>query len=280
MTARSDSRFEDSWHLSSGPCTERWIDQEATGLLAAERSRVPVPLLTARRPGLTVEDAYRVQAAIVRRRLSDGARIVGHKVGATSAAMQQQMGVDEPDSGVLFEDMAVADGGELSRGGFLNPRVEAEIAFRLGRDLQGPDVDVEAARCAVSQVCLALEVIDTRFTADWRITLADSVADSASCARFVVGAMVSPDPAWDLGAEQLTLHIGGTPVATGEGRAVLGHPLHPLVWLVRRLHGLGAGLRAGDLVLAGAVHASIPLQAGTYIRLTSPHLPSVRLWVT
>lgn len=257
----------------------QWIADEADRLLAAERSRVPIVALTARRPGLSLEDAYRIQAAALARRVNAGARPVGHKVGVTSRAMQQQMGVDEPDSGVLLDDMVLPSRSDLLRDELMSPRVEAEIAFRLGRDLPGPDVDVETARRAVSSVFLALEVIDTRFT-DWQIGLADSVADNASCARVFMGAMVSLDPGWDLGAEQLVVCVDGIAVASGEGRAVLGDPFNPLVWLARRLTSLGTSLRAGDLVLAGAVHASIPLSAGTAVHLTSPHLPPVHLRVS
>lgn len=256
----------------------QWIADEAAGLLAAERSRVPVAPLTARRPDLSLEDAYRVQAVAVACRVADGARVVGHKVGVTSKAMQQQMGVDEPDSGILLDDMVLPSGSELLIGELMNPRVEAEIAFQLGRDLEGPEVDAEAARRAVSDVFLALEVIDTRFT-NWQIGLADSVADNASCSRVVTGTMVSLDPGWDLGAEQLVVSVDGTAVVTGEGRAVLGDPLNPLIWLARRLSGLGAGLKVGDLVLAGAVHASLPLEAGTEVRVTSAKLPAVHLRV-
>lgn len=255
-----------------------WIVEEATRLLGAQRSRIPVVPLTARRPNFSLEDAYRIQAAVVARRVAEGACLVGHKVGVTSQAMQQQMRVEEPDSGVLLDDMVLPSGSELRRRDFLRPRVEAEIAFRLGRDLQGPALGRDVARSAVSDVFLAVEVIDTRFT-DWRIRLADSVADNASCARVVTGAVVSLDPGWDLAAEQLVLRVDGAAVACGPGRAVLGDPINPLIWLVRRLHSLGAGLRAGDLVLAGAVHASIPLRAGTALHLTSARLPAVHLRV-
>jgi len=278
MTERPSARVENLRLSLLGCQGSQWIANESASLLAAERSRIPVAPLTARRPGLSLEDAYRIQAAAVAHRVAAGARMVGHKVGVTSQAMQQQMGVDEPDSGVLLDDMVLPSGSELLMGDFMNPRVEAEIAFRLRRDLRGPEVDVEAARRAVSDVFLALEVIDTRFT-DWQIGLTDSVADNASCARVVMGAMVPLDPGWDLGAEQLVVSVDGTPVACGEGRAVLGDPFNPLVWLARRLNSLGAGLRAGDLVLAGAVHASIPLSAGTAVHVTSPHLPPVHLRV-
>ncbi|GII76604.1 hydratase [Sphaerisporangium rufum] len=237
--------------------------------------------LTTRPVGLTIENAYRIQAAAIARRTAGGARVVGHKVGATSRAMQEQMGVDEPDSGVLMGDMVLHSGSELVRSDLMAPRVEAEIAFQLGNDLRGPGLTLEAVKAAVSQVCLAIEVIDTRFTS-WRIALADSIADNASCARAVIGPMVPHDPAWDLAAEQLILSIDGRTVASGKGRAVLGDPFRPLVWLADRLSRVESSrtLRAGDLVLAGAVHASIPLNAGVTVRVLSPHLPPVHLRVT
>ncbi|MEU6346271.1 fumarylacetoacetate hydrolase family protein [Streptomyces sp. NPDC046977] len=256
----------------------QWFSDVADALLGAERLRLPLPPLTSRRPDLTLEDAYAIQAAAVARRVAGGARVVGHKVGVTSLAMQQQMGVDEPDSGVLLDHMMLPGGSCLLREDFMSPRVEAEIAFRLGRELPGPEVTVDAVRDAVSEAFLALEVIDTRYP-DWRISLADSIADNASCARVVTGSMIGLDPGWDLRAEHLVVSLNGTPVAEGHGSAVLGDPFHPVIWLARRLHGLGSGLRAGDVVLAGAVHASIPLPAGSEVTVTSPHLPPVALKV-
>lgn len=255
-----------------------WINDEATALLAAERDRVAVAPLTERRPGLALDDAYLVQAAALARRIAGGARVIGHKAGVTSKAMQEQMGVDEPDSGVLLDTMVLPNGSSLIRSELMQPRVEAEIAFRLGRDLAGPDIDLEAARSAVAGVFLALEVIDTRFTG-WQITVADSIADNASCARVVTGPMVPFDPDVDLAAESLVVSVDGTAVATGEGRAVLGDPFRALVWLAHRLARFGAGLKAGDLVLAGAVHASLPLEAVSTVRAHSPHLPPVELRV-
>lgn len=257
---------------------DRWVDDEAMVLLAAERDRIPVASLTERRPGLALEDAYRVQAAAVARRMAGGARVIGHKAGVTSKAMQEQMGVDEPDSGVLLDGMVLPSGSRLARSELLQPRVEAEIAFRLGRDLAGPDIGLEAVRSAVAGVCLALEVIDTRFTG-WQITVADSIADNASCARVVTGPVVAFDQDMDLAAEVLVVSVDGTAVATGEGRAVLGNPFGALVWLARRLARYGARLKGGDLVLAGAVHASLPLEAAATVRARSQHLPPVELRV-
>lgn len=257
---------------------DRWIAAAASALLAAEYERVPIDALTVRRPGLSLETAYRVQGAAVARRISGGARVVGHKAGVTSRAMQEQMGVDESDSGVLLDNMVLPTSSTMTRSVLMQPRVEAEIAFRLGCDLTGESVSVDEARAAVEKVFLALEVIDTRFTS-WRITVADSIADNASCARVVTGPMEPLGAAMDLATELLVVSVDGTSVATGEGRAVLGDPLRALTWLAGRLHRAGDGLRAGQLVLAGAVHASIPLEARSTVRAHSTHLPPVELRV-
>ncbi|MFE7402517.1 2-keto-4-pentenoate hydratase [Streptomyces sp. NPDC057557] len=257
---------------------DRWIAATASALLAAEYEQVPIDALTVRRPELPLETAYRVQRAAVARRISGGARVVGHKAGVTSQAMREQMGVDEPDSGVLLDDMVLPTGSTMARSVLMQPRVEAEIAFRLGCDLAGPSVGVDEARAAVEKVFLALEVIDTRFTS-WRITVADSIADNASCARMVTGPMVPFSSDMDLAAEPLVVSVDGTAVATGEGRAVLGDPLRALTWLAGRLHRVGDELRAGQLVLAGAVHASLPLEPRSTVRARSPHLPPVELRV-
>ncbi|MFE9559309.1 2-keto-4-pentenoate hydratase [Streptomyces sp. NPDC006692] len=256
----------------------RWAQGASAALLAAEQTRVPVRSLSERRGELALEDAYLVQAAGIARRIAGGARVIGHKAGVTSRAMQEQMGVNEPDSGVLLDDMLLPSGSNLARSELMQPRVEAEIAFWLGRDLAGP-VGLEDARRAVASVCLALEVIDTRFSG-WQITVADSIADNASCARVAVGPALSLDPDMDLAAEPLVVSVDGAAVATGEGRAVLGHPLRALLWLADRSARFGAGLKAGDLVLAGSVHASLPLAADSTVRAHSPHLPPVELRVT
>ncbi|MBV9143596.1 MAG: hypothetical protein JO115_22225 [Pseudonocardiales bacterium] len=254
-----------------------WQMDEAQRLYHAERCRVPEALVSCRRNGLALEDAYRVQWCGVALRVREGARVLGHKVGLTSQAMQHQVGIDTPDSGILLDYMVVAPGEALRAAELLSPRIEAEIAFRLGRDLCGADVVEDAARGAVAEVFLALEVIDSRFHLEG-ITLADSVADNAGCARFVLGDAV-PMPSWDLRAERLIVCSGVTPVAVGEGRDVFGDPIRSIVWLARRLADFGAGLKAGDVVLAGAVHESIPVPAGKTVSVSSPRLPPVNLHV-
>ncbi|GAA2798527.1 2-keto-4-pentenoate hydratase [Saccharopolyspora taberi] len=276
VDARSALSHENSVP-GGGDGVQRWQVEEARRLYRAERCRRPETLLSRRRPGLTVDEAYGVQWCGAGLRMGAGARVVGHKVGLTSAAMQQQIGIGEPDFGVLLDSMIVAPDGVLWAGDLLAPRIEAEIAFRLGADVGGAEVTDQDVRAAVAEVFLALEVIDSRFELAG-ITVADSVADNAGAARCVLGAPSSL-PEWDLRDERLTVCVGTREVATGEGRDILGDPLRSVSWLARRLHVFGMGLAAGEVVLAGAVHASLPLPVGQTVSVRSPRLPSVSLHI-
>ncbi|SDT83429.1 2-keto-4-pentenoate hydratase [Streptomyces sp. TLI_053] len=229
--------------------------------------------LTVRRPGTTLQEAYAVQEYAAALRIGAGDRVLGYKVGLTSAAMQEQFGIDEPDSGILLESAGLPSGGVVRCPDLAEPRIEAEFAFRLGADLFGDRIGVDEARAAVDGACLALEVIDSRYELEG-ITLVDSVADNAASAAFVLGEF-SAVPGWDLRDEELSVQVDATGVATGAGREVLGDPLRSVVWLARRLAGRGSGLKAGDVVLAGAVHASVPLRPGLTVRACSPSLAPV-----
>jgi 2-keto-4-pentenoate hydratase len=257
------------------PCGPLWVREEAERLYHAEQDRRISELLSVRRPAVSVEDAYQVQWCGVALRVREGARVIGHKVGLTSKAMQQQFGIDEPDSGLLLDRMIVDLGDVLAVDGLLAPRVEAEIAFRLGTDVQSREMSEEALREAVAETFLALEVIDSRYGLNG-LTLADSVADNAACARIVLGQPVQGVPQ-NLTDELLTLSVDGTMAVSGYGRAVLGNPVRSLLWLARRLDASGVGLRAGDIVLAGAVHASLALGAGQTVAVSSPRLPEAVL---
>jgi 2-keto-4-pentenoate hydratase len=238
------------------------LDAEAVALARAARTRRPIAPLTQRLPGLSVADAYAIQRAGIARRLVDGARIVGHKVGLTSRAMQQQLGVDRPDYGVLLDDMIVEENDGLNMGRLVAPRVEAEIAFDLAKPLRGPEVDIDQVLEATSTVRAALEVIDSRI-ADWQITFEDTIADNASSALVVLGPPVAVDGI-DLVAEHVTLTVG-TGTVSGNGEAVLGHPAQGVAWLARTLADHGEGLRAGDLILPGAMAAAIPIARGDIV---------------
>jgi len=233
----------------------------ADELELAELRRAPVEPITARVPGFSVEDAYRVQSVVMGRRLSAGARQIGHKVGLTNQAMQKQLGVDEPDFGRLLDDMELADGGEISLATLIAPRIEPEICFVLGRSLAGPGVTVADVLAATEAVAPALEIIDSRI-ADWRISLADTVADNASSARVVVGPR-RPVAGLDLAALTGSLLRDGEVSGSGTGAAVLGHPAAAVAWLANTLAGFDESLAAGEIVIPGALCASVPLVSGS-----------------
>jgi 2-keto-4-pentenoate hydratase len=235
----------------------------ARALAEAQRTGVPIGPLSARHPGLTIDDAYDIQRAGIAMRLDAGARAVGRKVGLTSAAMQGMLGVDQPDHGVVLDSMLVAPGGGLETATLIAPRVEAEIGFVLGEPLRGADVTLGDVVRATSHVCAALEIIDSRI-ADWKITIVDTIADNASSALVVLGEPVSLDEV-DLLSEQATVTVGDAS-ASGAGRAVLGHPAEAVAWLVRTLALHGEGIAAGEFVIPGAVAAALPFAAGDVIR--------------
>jgi 2-keto-4-pentenoate hydratase len=252
------------------------VDAAAGALLGAYSSGVPVAPLTAQYPGLTVDDAYAIQRAQVALRTAAGAEVRGHKVGLTSAAMQQQLGVDQPDFGVLTDTMFLPEGETADYGKFLQPKAEPEIAFVLGRPLRGPGVTVASALAAVDFVLPALEIIDSR-VADWKITLADTVADNASSGAVVLGARpVKPD-ALDLSLVGCLLHRNGRLAGTGAGGAVLGSPVNALVWLANTLGRRDVTLEAGHVILPGSVCAAIPFGPGDTVSAAFDRLGSVSI---
>jgi 2-keto-4-pentenoate hydratase len=209
---------------------------------------------------LTPSDAYRIQQHVVASMLAKGARVVGHKVGLTSRAMQEMLGVDEPDFSVLLDSMQLDPGALVDLSELIQPRIEPEIAFVLGSPLRGPGVTVPAALSAVTAVAPALEVIDSRI-ADWRIRLADTIADLASSARFSVG---TPIPIDTVGGDALPglrgeIRRNGQLVGEGMGSAVLGHPAAALAWTANTLADHGIGIEAGAVVLSGSLCAAVPV---------------------
>ena len=246
----------------------------ADALWEAEAKRAPIAPLTETDPGLTVAEAYAIQSRNVTRRIEAGAAVLGRKIGLTSKAMQAQLGVTEPDFGCLLTGMAHEEGEDISSAELLQPRVESEIAFLLGRDLEGPNVTAVEALTAIDAGLPALEIIDSRI-ADWKIGLADTVADNASSARYVLGARLTPVRDLDLRLLGVVLTVNGAVVETGAGAAVLGNPARCVAWLANKLAEFGETLEAGDVVLAGAVHRSAPVTAGDSVRAEFARLGSV-----
>jgi 2-keto-4-pentenoate hydratase len=222
-----------------------------------------------------VADAWAIQARNRDLALESGATIHGYKVGLTSIAMQEQMGVNEPDFGVLLDDMLLHD--RMDMDAFVQPRVEAEIALVLGADLEAgaTAADVLAATVAVRA---AIEIIDSRI-AGWKLSLVDTVADNASSGAYVVG---PPRPLGDLdlATVSVTVVIDGVVRSVGVGAAALGHPANAAAWLANRLAGFGLRLTAGSIVLTGSLHASLPVTRGNQVVATFTELGECRLAVT
>jgi 2-keto-4-pentenoate hydratase len=211
-----------------------------------------------------VDGAYAVQTINTRFWEAQGRRIVGRKAGLTAKAVQVQLGVDQPDFGVLFEDMAIADGGRLDPARALQPKAEAEIAFILGKDLPSPDTTPEQVADAVATVHAAIEIVDSRI-ADWKITFADTVADNGSSAFFVLAAGGLSLDGLDLEGAAMEMEINGAVVSTGVGAAALGNPLNAAAWLARTLAKRGEPLKAGDVLLAGALGPMVAMTPGDHV---------------
>jgi 2-oxo-3-hexenedioate decarboxylase len=210
-----------------------------------------------------VDAAYAVQEAVVARRLARGATQVGWKLGFTSLAKMAQMGVSDVIVGRLTDDMQVADGGSVDLRRFIHPRAEPEIAYRLARDVDA-DAPVDDLAAAVDAVAPALEIIDSRYV-DFRFTLADVVADNTSAAGFVIGPWTDLAAAGELGDRPVSLLVDGEVAETGSTDAILGHPMKALPALADMARRLGLPLRAGDVILAGAATAAVPLAPGSLV---------------
>ncbi|MEZ5689651.1 MAG: fumarylacetoacetate hydrolase family protein [Caenibius sp.] len=207
---------------------------------------------------LDAEGAYAVQGVNTRYWVDQGRRIVGRKAGLTAKAVQDQLGVDQPDFGTLFDDMEVKDGGSLSPTRCIQPKVEAEIAFVLAADLPNAETTAQDVAAAVATVHAAIEIVDSRI-ADWKITFADTVADNGSSAFFVLAADGKPLAGLDLEGAAMTMQINGETKSTGVGAAALGNPLNAAAWLARTLAAAGDPLKKGDILLAGALGPMVAL---------------------
>lgn len=221
----------------------------------------PVPPLRAYLEPTDAVGAYAVQEINTRFWESQGRRIVGRKAGLTAEAVQKQLGVDQPDFGVLFDDMRVADGGLLDPARCIQAKAEAEIALVLGADLSSPETTAEEVAAAVATVHAATEIVDSRI-ADWKITFADTVADNGSSAFFVLAKAGLPLAGLDLPGAAMTMSVNGEVASSGVGAAVMGNPLNAAAWLARTLAERGEPLKAGDILLAGALGPMVALKAG------------------
>src|ERR1700687_3790969 len=251
-------------------------DELAADLAQAERSRVPIAPLTAGNPDIDVVDAYEIHWTNVRQRVAEGARVVGHKVGLSSEAMQQMMGVDEPDYGHLLDEMQVFEDKPVPAGRYLYPRVEVEVAFVLADDLPGANCTEDDVLAATAAFAPSIELIDTRIK-DWKIALCDTIADNASSAGWVLGEQrVSPKDV-DIKGIDAVLKRNGETVAEGRSDAVLGNPVTAVAWLARKVDSFGVRLKAGDVVLPGSCTRAIDARPGDALVADFAGLGSVHL---
>jgi 2-oxopent-4-enoate hydratase len=220
--------------------------------------------------------AYAVQDYLTEYWLGQGRRLAGRKIGLTSRAVQQQLGVDSPDFGMLFADMAVPDGAEIPAGDVLQPKAEAEVALVLDCDLTHERHTVADLIRAVAFALPAMEVVGSRIR-DWDITLADTVADNASCGRYVLGNRPVPLTDVDLRLCGMVLERRGEQLSTGAGVACLGHPLHAALWLADTLVRVGRPLQAGDTVLTGALGPMVTPAPGDVLEARIDGLGDVRV---
>ncbi|HEV7581694.1 MAG TPA: 2-keto-4-pentenoate hydratase [Mycobacterium sp.] len=251
-------------------------DELAADLAQAERSRVPIAPLTSANPDIDVVDAYEIQLINIRQRIAEGARVLGHKVGLSSKAMQQMMGVDEPDYGHLLDEMQVFEDTPVKAGRYLYPRVEVEVGFILSADLPGAGCTEDDVLAATEALVPSIELIDTRIT-DWKIALCDTIADNASSAGFVLGkARVSPGDI-DVKTIDAVLTRNGEVIAEGRSDAVLGNPVTAVAWLARKVESFGVRLQKGDVVLPGSCTRAIDARAGDEFVADFTGLGSVHL---
>jgi 2-oxopent-4-enoate/cis-2-oxohex-4-enoate hydratase len=236
-------------------------------LYDALRARRTVPPLTSRFPELTIDDAYRISLALLERRLADGEKIIGKKIGATSKAVQNLLGLDQPDFGYLTDRMAYEAPAEvpISRE-LIQPRAEGEIAFVLKRDLLGPGVTPGDVLEATEYVTACFEVVDSRIDG-WKIKMNDTVADNASSGLFVLGAERVDPKKVDFVTCGMVVEKNGAVLSTGAGAAALGSPLVCVAWLANALGRYGTSLKAGEVILSGSLVPLEPVKPGDEMRV-------------
>ena len=243
------------------------IQQLGDELYAALKGCHVVEPLTSRHADITIEHAYRIQQRLNARRVEAGERIIGKKIGVTSAAVMNMLGVYQPDFGLLTDGMVYNEGEAIPANTLIQPKAEGEIAFVMKKDLIGPGVSGADVLAATEGVMACFEIVDSRIR-DWKIRIQDTVADNASCGVFVLGDRLVDPPGVDLNTCGMVLEKNGEIVATGAGAAALGAPVNAVAWLANTLGRLGIPLKAGEVVLSGSLAIMVPVKAGDNLRVT------------
>ena len=258
------------------PMTRCDADRIVDALRAADEGAQPIEPIRYEIPAFDIDDAYDIQRRLIEGRLASGARRVGRKIGLTSPAVQAQLGVSQPDFGVLLDDMRVEEHGVVDVSRLIRPRVEAEIAFVLRSDLTDSQIDLGSVVGAVGYATAALEIVDSRIRG-WDISIVDTIADNGSSGRFVLGSVRRPLAALYPKDVQMRMTSNGRIVSQGSGDACLGDPLNALLWLATKARDLGDPLRAGEVVLSGALGPMHSVAAGEYVRAELTGLGSVSI---
>ena len=250
------------------------VQEAAEALLGVYRSMEPIDPITPRFADAPLSMAYEIALAQVQDWEKSGDTVKGHKVGLASRAIQRQMGVDQPDFGHLTATMFHPEHAPIAADTFIQPRIEPEIAFVLGKPLTGPGVTVADAISAVDFVLPCLEIVDSRIR-DWNIGIFDTIADNASSGGVLLGSRPASLSDVDVRLTGCNLHVNGQLIATGGGGAVLGSPINALVWLANTVGPLGVTLEAGHVVLPGSMTKAVPIRPGDTIVATIGGLGSV-----
>lgn len=248
----------------------------AESLRLADSSGQPVDAVRDATEDVSIEAAYRIQEINTRKRVEAGGRIVGRKIGLTSKIVQEQLGVDTPDFGTLFADMAIGDGESVDHSQLISPKIEGEIGFVLGSDIDLVDATASDIVAATDYITPVMEIVDSRIR-DWDITIFDTVADNASAARFVAGGMKCSLDGIEVSSLGMEMSVNGETVSSGTGRDCLGNPINAVVWLARQLAAMGTKLQAGDILLSGAMGPMVPASAGDEVSLSIDGLGTIRV---
>lgn len=237
------------------------IKESAQKLWDAEQGSYAIGMLTEENSDMTIVDAYNIQLENVKRRLSLGQKLIGMKIGLTSTAMQNLLNVGEPDYGHLFDSMLLLEGEPCKMSELVAPKVEGELSFCIDKTLKGPGVTIADVYEATAWVTPSIEIVDSRIK-DWKIKLADTVADNGSAAKFVVGGRMKLIGDIDMQMTGMAMEKNGELIGSGVTAEVWGNPAASVAWLANKLSEFDIELKAGSIVMAGAVTAAVPAQAG------------------
>lgn len=280
-----ENQKNSSWGLNLSPnksetkkgvSKEMNLQQAADKLYEAEKKCCQIDMISAENPGMTIDDAYQIQLINVKRKLSEGEKLIGMKIGLTSKAMQKLLNVDVPDYGHLTDRMLVLEGETCHANQLIQPKVEGEVAFCLKETLKGPGLTTADVYAATDYVVPALEIVDSRIK-NWKFKLADTIADNGSSARLVVGSRMTPIHEVDMRLTGMNFEKNGELLSSGTTAEVWGNPAAAVAWLANQLSVYGIELKKNSIVLAGALTAATPVVSGDFVTASFQGMGSVEV---